>query len=107
MVSFCTLLFCSLIIIHEIIGFVQCLEGLLMQEFDINIHSFSEVQDFVSLATVQPFSILVGNDHQLVNAKSFMGMFSLDYTQPVQVHVDCDGEEFDRFRQTVTGFFAK
>lgn len=75
-----------------------------MQEFDINFHSFSEVQDFVSLATVQPFPITVGNDRQRVNAKSFMGILSLDFSQPIQVWAECNSQEFDAFRQAAQGF---
>lgn len=78
-----------------------------MQEFNISIHSFSEVQDFVSLATVQPFEITVGNDHQQVNAKSFMGMFSLDYSQPIRVRAECDPTVFDRFRTAAACFAVK
>ena len=70
-----------------------------MQEFDITLHSFSEVQDFVSLATVQPFAITVGNDHQRVNAKSFMSILSLDFSQPIQVWAECSSPAFDSFRQ--------
>lgn len=77
-----------------------------MQEFDINLRSFSEVQDFVSLATVQPFEIMVGNDHQQVNAKSFMGMFSLDFTQPIRVCAECSEEEFTRFRLAAASIAA-
>lgn len=74
-----------------------------MQQFDICLHSFAEVQDFVSLATVQPFQVMVGNDHQQVNAKSFMGMLSLDFSRPIQVKADCSSEVFDRFRLAVQG----
>jgi phosphotransferase system HPr-like phosphotransfer protein len=72
-----------------------------VQQFDICLRSFAEVQDFVSLATVQPFQVMVGNDHQQVNAKSFMGMLSLDFSQPVQVKADCSSEVFNNFRQAV------
>ena len=75
-----------------------------MQQFDICLHSFSEVQDFVSLATVQPFQVTVGNDHQQVNAKSFMGILSLDFSQPIHVKADCNSEVFDRFRLAVQSF---
>ena len=78
-----------------------------MQEFDITIHSFEEVQDFVALATVQPFEISVGNHHQRVNAKSFMGMFSLDYSQPVQVRAQCSEADFEHFRTVADRFAVK
>lgn len=77
-----------------------------MKQFDIELHSFADVQDFVEIATVQPFRILVGNDRSRVNAKSFMGMFSLDYSEPIQVRADCTDEECVRFKQAAAKFLA-
>ncbi len=77
-----------------------------MKHFDIFLHSFEDVQDFVELATVQPFRILVGNDRTRVNAKSFMGMFSLDYSMPLQVRMDCTEEECERFKAAAARFLA-
>lgn len=77
-----------------------------MREFSIAIHSFEEVQAFVSLATIQPFQVMVGNEHQQINAKSFMGMFSLDYNHPLLVRVDCSDEEFQRFQAEASRFLA-
>jgi hypothetical protein len=70
-----------------------------MKKFDMIISSFRQVQAFVSLAMMQPFEVLVGNDRQHINGKDFMGMFSLDYSRPVQVTVTCSEEEFTRFHQ--------
>ena len=78
-----------------------------MKQFDIILRSFDDVQDFVELATVQPFRILVGNDRTRVNAKSFMGMFSLDFTTPVQVRADCSDEEFSGFKLAAASFLVK
>ena len=75
-----------------------------MQEFTISIRSFQDILDFVALATVQPFPVLVDNSQSQVNAKSFMGMFSLDYTQTTTVLTDCDAEAFRRFRQDAARF---
>ncbi len=72
-----------------------------MREFHINIRSFRQVQAFVSLAMVQPFDVLVCTESQQINGKSFMGMLSLDYRQPVFVQVSCSEEDFCRFRNTV------
>ena len=70
-----------------------------MKKFDMIISSFRQVQAFVSLAMTQPFEVQVGNDRQHINGKDFMGMFSLDYSRPVQVTVTCSEEEFTRFHQ--------
>ncbi|MBQ7416365.1 MAG: HPr family phosphocarrier protein [Oscillospiraceae bacterium] len=77
-----------------------------MKQFDIALHSFEDVQDFVEVATVQPFRILVGNDRARVNAKSFMGMFSLDFSEPVHVRADCTDEECSRFKQAAARFLV-
>ena len=77
-----------------------------MKHFSISIHTREEVQAFVKLAMVQPFEVLVGNDKQQVNGKSFMGMFSLDYARPLRVSVRCSEEEFSRFRTEAARFLA-
>ena len=60
-----------------------------MREFDIVLRSLRQVQDFVRLAMVQPFDVQVGNDWQNINGKDLMGMFSLDYCQPLRVQFMC------------------
>lgn len=72
-----------------------------MQEFHMQMYSFRQVQDFVRLAAEQPFEIRVGNDHQNINGKDLMGMFSLDYTRPVCVRADCSEDAFAAFCATV------
>lgn len=78
-----------------------------MQKFRIEVRSFSDIQDFVSLATVQPFDISVGNDYQQVSAKSFMGMISLDYSKPIFVTPKCDEKACATFRQDAAPFLAE
>ncbi len=75
-----------------------------MKEFTVRIRSFQQIQDFVALASVQPFRILVFTGRELVNAKSFIGMASLDYSFPVKVRCDCPQEEFEKFRLAATRF---
>ena len=76
-----------------------------MRQFDIVVTTFRQVQDFVSLAMVQPFEVLVGNDKQQVSGKSFMGMFTLDHRRPLRVSVRCSEEEFGRFREQTKQIF--
>lgn len=77
-----------------------------MKQFSIVLRSFADVQAFVSLAMVQPFRVLVGGENQSINGKNFMGMFSLDYSRPLQVSVDCDDTEFQRFRKAAAQFLT-
>ena len=75
-------------------------------EFHIRIRSFQQVQEFVKLATVQPFRVFLGNDYQSANATSFMGIMSLDHRHPLLVRADCGEEEFARFCQQAAQFVA-
>ena len=77
-----------------------------MWEFHISIHSFNQVQDFVRVACQQKFDVTVGNDHQTINGKDLMGMFSLDYSRPLCVKMHCTEEEFLSFRQAAEPFLA-
>ena len=72
-----------------------------MQEFHMELTSFQQVQDFVRLAAEQPFEIRVGNDHQRINGKDLMGMFSLDYSRPVCVSAECADNLFAEFYDLV------
>jgi len=65
-----------------------------MHKFHIRLRSFCQIQDFVRIAMRQPFEVLVGNHHQSINGKDFMGMCSLDYRHPLQVSVTCSDEEY-------------
>ena len=78
-----------------------------MKEFAIRLTSVQDVQEFVSLATEHAFPIIVGTDRYQVNGTSFMGMFSLDYSQPLTVRVTCTEEEFDTFRRKADRFLVK
>lgn len=69
-----------------------------MHQFNIAMHSFNQVQEFVKLAMNQPFDVIVGNEHQSINGKDIMGMFSLDYRYPLQVTVTCSDDQFVQFQ---------
>ena len=77
-----------------------------MREFNMDIRSLQQIRAFVQLAAVQPFEIVVGNQHQKINGKDMMGMYVLDYSRPVQVSVYCSEEEFCSFRQNAMALTA-
>ena len=77
-----------------------------MWEFHINIRSFQQVQNFVALATAQPFDIMVGNDCQSINGKDLMGMFSLDYSRSLCVKMHCSEEAFLQFQEETMRILA-
>ena len=77
-----------------------------MHDFYITLHSVKEVQDFVSLANIQPFDVNVSCGSKFVSGKSLMGMFCLDQREPLKVSVECSEEAYRRFCDAATSFLA-
>lgn len=78
----------------------------MVRQFNISIRSFADIQAFVALAIAQPFEVLVGNEGRLINAKSLMAMFTLNYRHPLLVSVDCDDAAYLQFQQEAARFLA-
>lgn len=73
-----------------------------MQEFEISVHSFGQVRDFVNLAKEQAFEVRVDNGKQQVNGKNYLGMFSMDHRLPLHVSAYGEDEECSRFRAALS-----
>ena len=71
-------------IIHENCGFVQFRGSRFMLEFEIRLGSVRDVQDFVDIASIRPFSIVVRDAQNKINADSFMELFCLDFSRPLR-----------------------
>lgn len=70
----------------------------------IRLASVSDVREFVSLATTQPYLVLVEDGDRSVNAKSFMEMFTLNYSEPLRLNIAEENRE--RFRLAAERFIA-
>ena len=77
-----------------------------MREFEIRLRSVQDVQAFVAIATKRPYTVQVGNHSHRVNGKSFMEMFSLNFSEPLIAAVDCSEEEWESFRQEAARFLV-
>ncbi len=75
-----------------------------MRHFYVALRSPTDVRDFVSIASVQPFGVMVENDGKVVNGKSLMGLFCLDHCSVHQVSMDCSPEEYDHFFEATEQF---
>lgn len=56
----------------------------------INIDTVDKVRELVGAATAAPFEVNIMNEKFTVNAKSIMGLFSIDRQQPVVISVNAD-----------------
>lgn len=73
-------------------------------EFTIHLESVRDVEDFVRLATSQPFPVHLDDGQHTINGKSFMEMFCLVLTRPLRVTAACSDQEFHQFREKCTRF---
>lgn len=75
-----------------------------MKDFTIVLSSINDVKNFVNLVTKYDYEIDLTSGRYVVDAKSIMGIFSLDLTKPIKVEVhsdDCDAliKDLDAFIQ--------
>ena len=62
-----------------------------MSTFFVSLASIDDVKQFVDAATRCPCEVDVRSGRYLVNAKSIMGLFSLELSKPVEVEVLISG----------------
>lgn len=65
-----------------------------MLEKTIILRNFEDVKTFVDIASEKPYDIELLSGKYVVNAKSIMGVFSLDLTKPLVMvaHTDSHAE---------------
>lgn len=64
-----------------------------MQTVTISLTQVSQVQDFVNLVSRYPFDVDMVSGRYTVDAKSMLGIYSLDLSRPLQVLIysnDCE-----------------
>ena len=73
-----------------------------MKVFNIMLGSINDVKDFVNIVNRYSFDIDLTSGRYVVDAKSIMGIFSLDLSKPIKVELQADNsdaivEELKRF----------
>ena len=66
-----------------------------MKEMKIKLFTLQQVREFVNNVILQDFDVDLVQGRYLIDAKSIMGIFSLDLLSPITVTAHTDGgEEF-------------
>ncbi len=73
-----------------------------MKTFNLALNSINDVKDFVNTVSKYDFDVDLTSGRYVVDAKSIMGIFSLNLSKPIKVEVhsdDCDNflAEVERF----------
>ena len=75
-----------------------------MSGFFVALSSIDDVKHFVDAASRCPCEVDVLSGRYVINAKSIMGLFSLDLSQPVQVEVHGTDAQRGAFQAAVAAF---
>ena len=59
-----------------------------MIEFEMNLSSINDVKDFVNTVSRYDFDVDLISGRYIVDAKSIMGIFSLNITKPLTMKID-------------------
>lgn len=73
-----------------------------MKTFNLMLNSINDVKNFVNIVSKYDFDVDLTSGRYIVDAKSIMGIFSLNLSKPIKVEVhsdDCDNflKEVERF----------
>lgn len=61
-----------------------------MKSFNIMLKSITDVKDFVNIVNRYDFDVDLSSGRYVVDAKSIMGIFSLDLSKPIMVEAQVD-----------------
>jgi phosphotransferase system HPr-like phosphotransfer protein len=61
-----------------------------MKAFNIMLKTINDVKDFVNIVSNYDFDVDLTSGRYVVDAKSIMGIFSLDFNKPIRVEVHSD-----------------
>lgn len=75
-----------------------------MKEFNLTLISSNDVKDFVNIASKYEFDIDLTSGRYVVDAKSIMGIFSLNLSKPIKAIVHSD--DCAKFMDEVSRFIV-
>lgn len=76
-----------------------------MKTFNLLLGSINDVKDFVNTVSKYDFDVDLTSGRYVVDAKSIMGIFSLDLSKPIKVEVHSD--DADAFIAELDKFIVK
>lgn len=75
-----------------------------MKTFDILLSSINDIKAFVNIVNKYEFDVDLTSGRYVVDAKSIMGIFSLDLSKPIKVDVHSEGDSADKFIEEIKAY---
>jgi phosphotransferase system HPr-like phosphotransfer protein len=64
-----------------------------MRKFTVHLKSINDVKEFVRIVNDFPYDVDLASGRYIVDAKSIMGIFSLDLAKPIDVEIHENNSE--------------
>ena len=75
-----------------------------MKTVKIRLSSIEAVRNFVEIVRKFEGDIDLSSGRYIVDAKSIMGIFSIDLSKPIKVDVHSEGEDADKFIEEIKAY---
>lgn len=75
-----------------------------MKTLNLSLNCINDVKDFVNIVSKYDFEIDLTSGRYVVDAKSIMGIFSLDLSKPIKAEIHSD--DCDKFIDEVKRFIV-
>ena len=66
-----------------------------MRKFTVLLNGIEKVKNFCDLAIKQDYELSLQSGRYIVDAKSILGIFSLDLTKPIELHIDTENIDLE------------
>jgi phosphotransferase system HPr-like phosphotransfer protein len=76
-----------------------------MTKTTVNLQAINDVKEFVNIVMKYDFDIDLVSGRYAIDAKSIMGIFSLDLSKPIQLNAHTD--DADKFLKEIDKFIVK
>ena len=75
-----------------------------MKTFNILLSSINDVKSFVNIVSKYSYDVHLTSGRYIVDAKSIMGIFSLDLAKPIKVEIHSDDATplYEELKQFIT-----
>lgn len=78
-----------------------------MKTIRISLNSIDKVKSFVNDLTKFDFDFDLVSGRYVIDAKSIMGIFSLDLSKPIDLNIHADGQHLDSILESLTPYIIE
>ena len=77
-----------------------------MKTVDISLNSIEKVKTFVNLINRYDYDFDLMSGRYVIDAKSIMGIFSLDLSKPITLNIHADGADADSIIEALATYLV-